>query len=98
MSEETILRELREMEGRLSEKISETKTATAVVGQQVKDHIEWEQQKYKDLGEEVKCIRGKVNNLRVDNAVTKAKVGGIGAIGGAIVLGLTEGLKRIFGG
>lgn len=97
MSEDLVLAELREMERRLSAKISANNTQTAVVGQQVADHIEWEMKKYQDLGNEVKCIREKVGNLLVEGAVTKTKVGGIAAIVAAVLTGAIEAFRRMVG-
>jgi len=97
MSDQTILNELREMETRLSDKIAANNREIGEVGTKVDDHVEWEMGKYRSLEDKVKCINEKVGNLRVEHAVTKTKVGTIGAIGGAIVAAAVEGVRRVLG-
>lgn len=100
MSEE-ILRRLDKMERTLSREIADNRTALAATTAElsgkialVDQKVDMQKERIEDVDKRVECVQGKVNTLRVDNAVTKTKVGLLALVGGGSTVGLWEMIKR----
>lgn len=82
----------------LTDKISEVEKKVAVVDQKFDDHAADEERRDEAMFTEIKCLRTKVNRVDKESAVNKTKVGFWGFLGGGSLVGILEGVKRLFNG